>query len=228
MATTSSWAASPPIRSAASNGDDEIYVKYFGGFGDRGTFADGGKGTDTLNAELTGVGDVLDVLDPGASTGTFAGGTFKNFEIIRFSTYFAQHVDFRGSDLAETVSATSGDDFLDGRKGKDKLTGFSGSDHFVFSTALKGNVDKITDFVHGIDEIDLSPAIFAAVGIALDSGEFRAGSKATDADDRIIYRQSTGELFYDADGTGGAKQVLFAVLTNKPSGIDSSDFGVLT
>jgi Ca2+-binding RTX toxin-like protein len=43
---------------------------------------------------------------------------------------------------------------------------------------------------------------------------FKLGPAATTAAHRIVYHQATGELFYDADGVGGAAQVKFAVIAN--------------
>jgi serralysin len=55
---------------------------------------------------------------------------------------------------------------------------------------------------------------------------FHAGTAAADAADRIIYDQATGRIFYDADGLGGAAQVLFAQLDSKPTTLSHLDFFV--
>ena len=47
-----------------------------------------------------------------------------------------------------------------------------------------------------------------------------------DAADRIVYDHGTGNLFYDADGTGVQSQTLFATLTNKPV-LNSGEFQVV-
>jgi Ca2+-binding RTX toxin-like protein len=59
----------------------------------------------------------------------------------------------------------------------------------------------------------LSQLYFANIGATLDVAEFQIGVAANDQFDRIIYNQSTGQLYYDADGLGGDFQTLFAVLT---------------
>jgi Ca2+-binding RTX toxin-like protein len=50
---------------------------------------------------------------------------------------------------------------------------------------------------------------------------------AGDADDRIIYDTTTGNLYYDADGVGGAVAVQFAWITTIPAGLDASDFEII-
>ncbi|HEX8257601.1 MAG TPA: hypothetical protein VF589_08195, partial [Allosphingosinicella sp.] len=40
-----------------------------------------------------------------------------------------------------------------------------------------------------------------------------AGAAAADANDRIIYNAANGSLYYDADGSGAAAQILFARVT---------------
>ena len=53
----------------------------------------------------------------------------------------------------------------------------------------------------------------------------KAGAtKAHDADDRLIYNKTTGNLYVDIDGKGGADAVLFAKLANHPSDFTHQDF----
>jgi Ca2+-binding RTX toxin-like protein len=107
-------------------------------------------------------------------------------------------------------------DHLSGGAGSDTLTGGPGHDHFVFDAALNPatNVDRITDFVHGLDRIDLSHAVFGAVNLpaALHAGMFFAGAHAHDPDDRIIYNPGNGWLSYDADGNHPGAAIHFATL----------------
>ena len=93
------------------------------------------------------------------------------------------------------------------------LTGGSGTEVFVFNTGLgAGNVDTITDFAIGTDGIILDLGIFAGIASegVLDSAAFRAGTSATTASQRIIYDSATGNIWYDADGSGSQAKVLFA------------------
>jgi Ca2+-binding RTX toxin-like protein len=112
----------------------------------------------------------------------------------------------------DRLDGGDGHDTLDGGRGKDKLTGGTGQDTFVFSSALKKeNRDTIIDFSAADDTIGLDNAVFVGLADgALAAGAFQLGSVALDADDRVLYDQSSGKLFFDADGNGGGKAVEFA------------------
>ncbi|WP_180355838.1 hypothetical protein [Aliirhizobium smilacinae] len=60
----------------------------------------------------------------------------------------------------------------------------------------------------------------------LSSAAFYAGTAAHDSSDRIIYDKSSGKLFYDADGKGGAAAIQFAQL-QKGLSITASDFDII-
>jgi Ca2+-binding RTX toxin-like protein len=61
-----------------------------------------------------------------------------------------------GDGYSNTLYGTSGNDTLNGNGGRDVLWGGSGSDTFVFDTASEANGDTISDFVRGVDKINLS------------------------------------------------------------------------
>jgi len=122
-----------------------------------------------------------------------------------------------------------GNDFIDGGFGKDLLTGGTGNDVFSFSTHLNQtfNMDTITDFTAGEDVIQLDRSIFTGIGIdgVLSESLFCIGIAATQADDRIVYDQTIGALYYDADGSGVGAQIQLATLNSLPS-ITNVDFMV--
>lgn len=139
----------------------------------------------------------------------------------------------RGNAGDDILSGGAGGDVLYGGTGKDTLIGGSDSDTFVFNTAIGKDVDVIKDFLafkapqnrdEASDLIYLSKSIFKKVTATPDpelpeipfgklmQKQFWIGSKAHDRDDRIIYHAKTGELFYDADGTGAQKQIKFSQL----------------
>ena len=136
---------------------------------------------------------------------------------------------FGGND---TLSGGAGNDELAGGLGNDRLTGGMGNDLFTFDTTLNAatNVDRILDFTHGSDTIGLShTTVFTALSTlgTLDPTAFFAGTAAHDADDHIIYDSTSGNIYYDPDGTGGQAQVLFAHVTAGTT-LTNADFLVVT
>jgi Ca2+-binding RTX toxin-like protein len=84
--------------------------------------------------------------------------------------------------------------------------------------------------------IMLSSSVFAALGASVTDAEILAGAGVTTAatlDQHLIYNSTTGNLYYDADGAGGAAATLFATIdqiglaTSHPDTLAASDFGIL-
>ena len=119
----------------------------------------------------------------------------------------------------DALFGLSGNDVLKGGPGRDTLTGGAGKDAFVFDTTpnTAANVDVLADFSVKDDTVWLDNAVMKAVGkngkLAKDA--FVLGKKALDAEDRIVYDKASGNLFYDADGTGKIAAIKLAVLANK-------------
>jgi Ca2+-binding RTX toxin-like protein len=138
-------------------------------------------------------------------------------------------IKLTGNELASTIYGNAGANVLDGKGGNDVMVGQGGADTFAFTSALGAtNVDSIIDFAPGSDRIALDDAVFAGIGGpgALNPNAFFAGAAAHDADDRIIYDQATGNLFFDADGNGAGAAILFANLTTHPV-VTAGDFTVI-
>lgn len=108
----------------------------------------------------------------------------------------------------------AGDDRLIGGAGTDRLIGGAGSDAFVFDTlpALSTQRDVLSDFISGIDHIELAQAAFAGVSTGTLLLETTAGHPG----DHLIYDQAKGLLLYDADGSGAGLAVQIAVLAGHP------------
>lgn len=109
----------------------------------------------------------------------------------------------------DTLVGGTGNDQLSGGAGNDSLGGGGGVDRFVFDTALgSSNVDRLTDFVRGTDKLVLDDDIFTklgtgtAAGKAIASGSYKVGTKATDANDYLVYDPATDELLYDQNDAG--------------------------
>jgi Ca2+-binding RTX toxin-like protein len=182
-------------------------------------FEGAGQGTDRVVATSTyrlAADQEVEILQLARSTGgaplSLTGNTFGQ-------TLLGNAGDNR-------LDGGGGDDRLAGGLGEDRLTGGSGADTFVFDTPSgRGNVDHVRDFVSRDDGFQLDHAVFSrlAIGVLAPEQFKQLGPAKADADDRILYRQKTGELFYDADGSGRKEAVLIAVLDNHAI-LDHTDF----
>lgn len=185
--------------------------------------------------------DFADVLSGGAGNDVFSGGAGAdelNGDAGDDRIYGGQDDDLidggtgddrlKGNRGDDTVKGGDGDDWLQGRLGNDVLVGGEGADRFMFFTALgHENADTIEDFVSGEDQIVLGSKVFTALaGLeGLDGMNFVSNEtgEAAEADDRIVYNSKTGELFYDADGSGEGEALLIATL--KPgTDLNEGDF----
>jgi Ca2+-binding RTX toxin-like protein len=137
-------------------------------------------------------------------------------------------INLTGNEFAQTIQGNAGNNVISGGGGADKLTGFGGKDVFVFNSALgAGNVDRITDFDPSQDKIHLDDAIFKGLKTGtLASAAFHGGTAAHDSTDHIVYNSTTGALYFDSDGAGGAAQTQFATLAPHLA-ITSSSFVVV-
>ncbi|WP_127432020.1 DUF4347 domain-containing protein [Cyanobium usitatum] len=161
------------------------------------------------------------------STQTRLGVTASNQDIFYLASnkqkfaisYNGDDNDNRFTGLAgnDIITGKGGSDTLSGGLGIDVLTGDLGADTFRFDTALGStNVDSITDF--NIAEGDIfqlentGSGLFTAIRETgeLASNAFVLGAVFTSIDQRIRYESTKGNLFYDPDGIGSAKSVLFA------------------
>lgn len=131
---------------------------------------------------------------------------------------------------ADNLNGGDGNDWLVGMGGNDTLTGGAGADTFLFQTTPDASTyATITDFASGTDHIALQRSVFGGLGAAgtLEAAAFWSGAGATmahDADDRLIYNSTTGDLYYDPDGTGSATAILIANIANLAQPLSSADF----
>jgi Ca2+-binding RTX toxin-like protein len=125
-------------------------------------------------------------------------------------------INLTGNAFAQTITGNAGANVIDGRAGNDTLRGLGGADQFKFDTLLNPltNVDSIVGFTAGTDKVDLSHTIFSKLSVGtLSASAFVIGSAAQNASEHVIYRSSTGGLFYDPDGKGGVVATEFAQLS---------------
>ncbi len=137
-------------------------------------------------------------------------------------------MNLTGNEFGQTLQGNAGANRLDGEGGADTLEGLGGSDTFVFST-LSGGADRIVGFSHADDTIELARSVFTKLSAGgLAAGAFKdlgVANAKVDADDRILYDHRTGAVSYDADGSGKAAAVQFALIVNPNKVVvDHTDF----
>jgi serralysin len=182
---------------------------------------DGGKGFDLLvffsnNFKGGGSGVVVDV-----SKGKVLDDGYGNTEKFKGMESFA------GTKFDDVFIGSKKDDQFKGEDGNDTMTGGKGADSFVFNPPPDNltNHDIITDFNQSQGDRmalwthDGFPQLHEMNG-GLDPAQFvaNAGGNPTNANQRIVYDTSTGNLWLDPDGNASSgDQVLIVTLTNKPA-----------
>ena len=167
-------------------------------------------GIDRLDFSWTTKANVIDLTEEAFSS---INGVKGNLAIAR-GTIIEAAV---GGKAGDTITGSDYANALYGGLGADTLTGKGGEDFFVFDTApSSGNADTITDFMVGEDHLVFNNAIFTAIG---KDGDLKASAfianetgLAADRNDRVVYNSSTGDVFYDADGSKAGKAILVATL----------------
>jgi Ca2+-binding RTX toxin-like protein len=200
---------------------------------------EGGAGIDQLSGELgndtyvinTAIDDVLDVIIEAANGGIDTvrsaisytlGANLENLTLTGADningTGNAGDNLIIGNIGVNTLNGGAGNDILFGDRGPDVMIGGAGADRFVLGAPRTG-VDRIQDFNRNQGDrlvVDSDDFLGLRQG-ALRGTQFVNGTRALDRDDRFIYNQRTGALFYDRDGVGGTAQVQIAILVGRPA-----------
>src|SRR5207237_1260016 len=188
------------------------------------TVAPGAANADAITDFASGTDKIhLDALVMNA-LGT--GGTFASGDVRFYAASGASGghdaddrvvYDTTGGAGNDSLSGNAGNDWLEGGAGNDQLNGGGDQDSFAFRESGATNADVVTDFAGNWDKIQLDAAGFSAIGstgrFAAGDVRFYAAAGATgghDADDRVVYNTSNGQLFYDADGSGSGAEELIA------------------
>ncbi len=186
---------------------------------------DGGRGSDTAGYAdaLSGVSINLKIKQAQSLIDNDLAGIgidmLKNIENVTGSNFDDKLV---GSKLANQLDGSDGNDTLDGGLGADILSGGSGADRFFFGTKISSyNIDTITDFVAGEDQIQLSGKIFSTLKAASDF--LSVGTEANSPTSFLVYDISSGTLSYDADGNGIRQAVKIAFI-GQGLALTESDF----
>jgi Ca2+-binding RTX toxin-like protein len=209
-------------------------------------YLEGGAGADTL---VGGLGDDTyrlvdnDVIIEDANGGNDTvisninytlGANLENLSLYNNASGTGNDANNRIIGLGSgnnTISGGAGNDYLEGGLGNDVLTGGAGVDSFILN-APKSGIDRLTDFTTGTDKLDISATLYGGglvAGHALNINQLLIGigTKATTADQRFIYKNTTGELYFDADGNlGNFAAEKIATLSNLSS-LSASDFVIV-
>jgi Ca2+-binding RTX toxin-like protein len=183
----------------------------------------GGSGDDNLkgaagNDTVTG-GNGSDDMYGGPGDDTLNGGNDGDFILGE-----AGNDTIIGGAGQDNINGGTGNDTINGGAGFDTMAGGDGADQFVFDLAPTGDFDgnnSVIDFVSGTDKLVLDKSVFTALGVGtLTAVRFLAGpgvDEATTANHRLIYDTGTGNLYYDADGTGSEfAPIQFANISGGP------------
>jgi Ca2+-binding RTX toxin-like protein len=190
-------------------------------------------GADTM---IGGIGsDTYVVNDPAAlvveyaSQGTDTVQSTVTYTLTanveRLSLQGSNAIDGSGNAMANVMAGNSANNTLDGREGNDILSGGGGNDRFVFAL---GSIDKVNDFAVGVDKIVVSASGFSG-GLVEGGGVIlraTSGAHAIGPGGQFLYDTADGQLFYDADGQGGAGPRYFGVFQGVPS-LTANDFEVI-
>lgn len=197
---------------------------------------DGGAGTDYASYDGSLAGVTVNLGQPGQNTEDAKGDTYKNIEGLIGS---AQKDTLTGNASDNIIKGGFGDDRIDGGGGNDELWGdkegfgVDGADTFVFSgPGSASDLRRILDF-DVQDHIELSRSGFGlhplyklTVGATLIISH--ADPVATTNSPTFLVEQSTGNLYFDADGNGsGTKELIANVLFHSQEYLDLNDFVIV-
>lgn len=183
---------------AESANDLYVYTNEFGSSpgAERSVLSDSDGGYDTINAAAVSSASTINLNAGSAST--IAGRALS----IEAGTSIERAF---GGDGADTLIGNALANMLVGGRGADLLTGGGGADSFVFDRLADAG-DRITDFLHGTDKLDLG-GLFDAISYA-GSNPFADGIL-----DALFVGTST-QVYVDADGAGAQAAKLLVELLN--------------
>ena len=190
---------------------------------------DGGAGSDSIEYKAAATSALVVNFATGSIAGSSGSVSFTGIERVVAGNF---NDSLTGAAGGQNLAGQNGNDTLWGAAGADTLWGGTGNDAFVFREMGSANADRVSDFASGQDKLQLDDSAFTAIGalgnFAASDARFWASSTgvAHDANDRVLYNTSTGQLYYDADGNGGGAAQLVATLTTIPS-IGATDIQVI-
>lgn len=191
----------------------------------------GGAGSDWADYSSAPNGLTANLKNPDLNDGHAAGDSYNSIENLRGSSVGdrlnGNNADniIEGGGGRDVIAGRRGNDTLIGGAGKDKLRGGADEDQFVLSSTKRGDADAIKDFTDD-DIVALDGSVYGLPAGALAASRFAVGTQAGDANDRFVYDDGTGQLYFDPDGSGSAAQTLIATFDGAPT-LSAADFIVI-
>jgi Ca2+-binding RTX toxin-like protein len=208
-------------------GNDRIW---FTAYGDTDE-VDGGDGYDTLSGwndgVIIGFNKIVNVEAISGEGHANVGIAFTdgddNFDLTNIAVTGIAYIDLKAGNDIFVGSANA--DRIVGNTGADTMTGGAGADIFDYNTATEGNGDVITDFVSGVDRIDLSTIDAIPVGggggneafIWIGTGAF------THSQGQLRYTATSDGVIFSADWNGDGVAD-FSVTMLGVSSLSAADF----
>ncbi|KQV56211.1 MULTISPECIES: S-layer family protein [unclassified Caulobacter] len=208
-------------------GDDKIW---FTAYGDTDVI-DGGSGYDTLIAwndgVIIGFSAITSVEAISAEGHTNVGIAFTdgadNFDLTNIAVTGVAYIDLKnGNDI---FVGSTGADRIIGNLGSDHMTGGAGADVFDYNAAAEGDWDEITDFVSGVDKIDLSTidAVPVGGGGGNEAFTFLGTGAFTHVQGQLRYAVTSSGVVFSGDVNGDGVADFNVTLTGVAS-LSASDF----
>lgn len=193
---------------------------------------DGGAGIDTTSYMSSALGVAVSLGTGIGTGGDAAGDTLLGIENV-IGSALADTLEgdghanrLEGRDGNDWLGGGAGADTLDGGLGGDTMAGGAGADRFLFGAGShSGNAtpDRITDFVAGLDLIDLSA--IDANGAAAGNGAFLwGGQNAVVVAYSLTWFESSGTTVVQGDTNGTSGAELRIVLSGTGLGLAATDF----
>ena len=214
------------------------------------------NGQVTLTGWTGGAGDTLSIYDGWSWLGFAVTGSDGRFSFTANAAADAVHLyganasDLAGhggrtagvlqlgSAAADSLEGSTAGDILQGGAGADTLTGAAGADRFVYRAAADSGAaapDTITDFQHGVDQIDFSAIAGrdAAGGIGHFQGQLTGVGDLTLNPHSVAFLETAGNTLVLANTTDVAEVIretdthladMKIVLLGTQLGLAGSDF----
>ena len=191
---------------------------------------EGNTGTNTLTG-LAGddsyfVDSTSDVVVEAANEGTDLVQSVADYtlsaNVEALELQGTEDINGTGNALDNTLNGNSGVNTLAGLGGHDLLTGNAGIDLFVLSSTA-ANADTVTDFVQGTDTLMFEDTIVVGTSSDLvNTMTYVTGVYTASAE--LVFEKSTGNLYFDADGSGAIAGYVVATLTGVTADLSTGDF----